>query len=365
MPRINRREFLQIVGAGIGGAVTGSMLAGCSSPQPVPPTQTSIPSTPTPTSTAMATIAAGPKSLRRPEIIKMYPASKSNVIYAHHGGVWSGDSLNAGALSQMLDTALTKLTGLNDASESWRALFDPGERIAIKVNVFGNSLIWTHYPLVQAVTAGLIGAGIPAEQILIYDAQTSEFETAKYAVNPDGPGVRCRGTDGSYTDSFPAGNPSIRLSDLLLQSDALINMPVLKSHMIAGMTFALKNHFGSTDNPSALHEVSQGIPRLNALPAIKDRTRLVIGDMLEANLKYTSSWPYWKADYRGDAILMSYDPLATDAFGFTVLDKLVTDSGGNISLLRGMARPWLQAAASAGLGAGDAENYEVTEIKLP
>jgi len=365
MAKINRRNFLQIVAAGIGSAVTGSVLSGCSSPKPAAPTQTSIPSTPVPTSTGIATIAAGPKSLRRPEIIKMYPASKSGVIYTHHGGVWSDDTLNAGALSQMLDASLTKLTGLNDASESWRVLFDPSERIAIKVNVFGNSLIWTHYPLVQAVTAGLIGAGIPAEQILIYDAKTSEFGTAKYAVNPDGPGVRCRGTDGSYTDSFPAGNPYVRLSDLLLQSDALINMPVLKSHMIAGMTFALKNHFGSTDNPSALHEVTQGIPQLNALPAIKDRTRLVIGDMLEANLKYTSSWPYWKADYRGDAILMSYDPLAADAFGFTVLDKLVTGSGGEMQTLAGMAQPWLQAAASSGIGAGNAKNYQVTEIKLP
>ncbi|MGD0173278.1 MAG: DUF362 domain-containing protein [Anaerolineales bacterium] len=365
MPRLNRREFLRIVGAGIGSAVSGSVFAGCSSPKPAAPTQTSIPSTPAPTSTEVATITTRPKSLRRPEIIKMYPASKSSVIYTHHGGVWSDDTLNAGVLSQMLDTTLTKLTGLNDASESWRALFDPGERIAIKANVFGNSLIWTHYPLVQAVTAGLIKAGIPAEQILIFDALTSEFETAKYPVNPDGPGVRCRGTDRSYTDSFPAGIPYVQLSDLLLQSDALINMPVLKSHMIAGMTFTLKNHFGSTDNPSALHNVVQGIPQLNALPAIKDRTRLVIGDMLEANLKYTASWPYWKADYRGDAILMSYDPLAADAFGFTVLDKLVTASGGEMETLAGMAQPWLQAAASAGLGAGTAGNYGVTEIKLP
>jgi hypothetical protein len=30
-----------------------------------------------------------------------------------------------------------------------------------------------------------------------------------------------------------------------------------------------------------------------------------------------------------------------------------------------MPNPRLQAAASAGLGAGNAENYEVTEIKLP
>ncbi len=287
MPAINRREFLQIMAAGIGGAVSGSVLTGCSSPRPAEPTQTPVPPTPAPTSAATATISSGLKSLRRPEIIKMFPASKSGIVYAHHTGAWSGDALNAGALRQMLDASLTRLTGLTDAAESWRALFDPGERIAIKVNVFGNSLIWTHYPLVQAVTAGLIGAGIPAEQILIYDQLTTEFETAKYAVNPDGPGVRCRGTDGSFTNTFPAGDPSVRLSDLLLQSDALINMPVLKSHMIAGMSFALKNHFGSTDNPSALHQVGQGIPQLNALPVIKDRTRLVIGDLLEANLKCT------------------------------------------------------------------------------
>ncbi len=62
---------------------------------------------------------------------------------------------------------------------------------------------------------------------------------------------------------------------------------------------------------------------------------------------------------------MTYDPLAADAFGFTILDKLVTDSGGNMDAQRYMARPWLEAAGSAGIGAGSAENYEVTEIKLP
>ena len=366
MPKINRREFLQIFAAGIGGAVTGSALSGCSPVMPASPTATSIPLAPTqPSAAATATIASQPKSLRRPDIIKMYPASKSDVIYTHHAGVWTNDALNAGALRQMVEASLTKLTGLPDAAESWRALFEPSERIAIKVNVFRNSLIWTHYPLVQAVTDGLTGAGIPAENILIYDALSSELSTAKYPLNPDGPGIRCRGTDGSYTNSFPAGNPYVRLSDLLLQSDAVINMPVLKSHMIAGMTFALKNHFGSTENPSALHEVAQGIPQLSALPVIKDRTRLVVADILEANLKYETSWPYWQADYRGDSILMSYDPLAVDAYGFTVLDRLVTASGGNVAPLRAMATPWLEAAASAGVGAGSAGNYQVTEIKLP
>ncbi len=37
----------------------------------------------------------------------------------------------------------------------------------------------------------------------------------------------------------------INLANVLKECDALINIPVLKSHMMAGITFAMKNHYGS------------------------------------------------------------------------------------------------------------------------
>ncbi len=371
MSKMNRRNFMRYMGATAATAISGSILASCAPPKAAAPTSTAVPPSPippsTPTPLPVPTATAEPtaaKAVGRPDMLKIYPAVKSQVIYTHHSGVWSDKTLEPQALRKMLDASITELTGLTDAQAAWKALFSPEERIALKVNVFRNSVIWTHYPLVQAVAASLIDAGIPAEQILIYDAMTSEFETAEYPVNPDGPGVRCRGTDSSYTKSFRAGYGDVKLSDLLLQCDALINMPVLKAHMLSGVSFAVKNHLGTADNPAMLHGFATSLPQLSLLPEIKNRTRLVVGDILEANLQFANSWPYWEADYKGDGIMLSFDPLAADAAAFTVLQKLETEQGYGTSQLKYMATPWLESCEAGGVGASSPDNYVLQEVNL-
>lgn len=317
---------------------------------------------PTPTLTPLPAVAT-----RKPEVIKAYQDKASKVVHTHHAGVWSGEDLEVNALRQMLDASITELTGLNDAQEAWKALFDPGERIAIKVNAFRNSIIWTHPPLVQAVTDALQQAGIPAENIFVFDYYTSEMQEAGYTINQDGPGVRCYGTDGEYTGGFEIVGSKIQLSNILLSCDALINMPVLKSHMLAGFTFALKNHYGTLSRPDSFHygdKINKGLPELNALPAIKDRTRLIIGDVLEGCLRYGNSWPYWEADYTGDSILMSFDPVAHDAVGFKVLTDALEAQGDSTLAAIGMATPWFEHATTIGLGTHNADDMNVVEKRL-
>jgi len=105
--------------------------------------------------------------------------------------------------------------------------------------------------------------GVPAEQIIVFDRRTSELEGAGYLVNRDGPGVRCEATDGNYTAGWTIADTNIRLSDILLNCDALINIPGLTT------TSTYRSHFG----------------------------RYVIG---------------------GDSILMSFDPMAHDTIGMKI-----------------------------------------------
>jgi hypothetical protein len=128
----------------------------------------------------------------------------------------------------------------------------------------------------------------------------------------------------------------------------------------------MKNHYGSVQFPSMLHyPIDQSIAELNALPPIKDRTRLVIGDVLEANLQYSSGWPYWEADWKGDSILMSFDPVAHDALGMQILEQLQTENQAALSsMLRDTATAYLKIAAELGLGTHDPQNMEVVEVKL-
>ncbi len=379
---VSRRDFLKIAALGL--------LAGCAPTQTPPvtpgtanatsapaatiaPTDTPAPAltdtpTPAPTRTPTATFTPLPTvTVRKPDVITMYPTKPSTVVHTHHAGVWSGDDLVPNAIRQMLDASITRLTKLNDAREAWRALFNPGERIAIKVNAFRNSVIWTHVPLVMAVTDSLQKAGIPAENIVIFDYYTSELQEAGYAVNPDGPGVRCIGTDKEYTGGFEIVGSKIQLSNVLLSCDALINMPVLKSHMLAGMSYALKNHYGTLSRPDGFHggtKLNMGLPELNALSPIKDRTRLIIGDALAACLRYGSSWPYWDADYTGDSIMMSFDPVAHDAVGFKLFTDLLAADGGNPASAISQTTPWLENATKIGLGTHNFEDIDLAEITL-
>jgi len=381
---ISRRDFIKL-------AAAAGLLAGCGPARPPTvtpilseaegptdtPAATSMPTdtpaatsmpTDTPAVTPMPTDAPAPTATsvvtaRRPEIIKMYPDAPSKVVRAHHSGVWDGEELATEAIRQMLDASITELTGLNDAGEAWAALFDPGERIAIKVNTISTSDFWTRVPLVMAVAERLQEIGIPAEQITIFDRYTSELEYAGYPINRDGPGVRCHGTDSDRTEGWTIMDTDIALSDILLNCDALINMPILKHHNHSGVTFAMKNHFGTFDKPKYFHRPVTGpaIVELNALAPIRDCTRLVIGDTLTV---CPISQGGWFQAVTGDSILMSFDPVAHDTVGLQMLAEVRIAEGHDPEAAIELANPWLADSAALGLGANDPDDMDLVEVTL-
>jgi hypothetical protein len=299
---------------------------------------------------------------RRPEIIQFYPDAPSKVVQAQHVGVWSGDELAPEAIRQMLNASITELTGLNDATEAWAALFAPDERIAIKVNALRGPCL-THVPLVMTVTECLQAAGVPAEQIVIFDRYTDELMYAGYTINRDGPQVRCYGTSNSgpaarsssarndhYVSGWKIMDSDVGFSEILMSCHALINMPILKSAMLpeVGMTFDMKNHYGTFDRPANFHgdRFRRGVAELNALPPIRDRARLIIGDVLTQKR-------YRPRQIVGieNTILVSFDPVAHDTVGLQMTSEALTAEGRDPAAAMAPASLWL--ATSAGLGLGN------------
>jgi len=290
----------------------------------------------------------------RAEILRFYPQTKSRVIVARHGGVWSEEELVAGALREMLDAAITRLTGIHEALAAWRVLFDPGETIGLKTNAISPTDT-THPPLVFALAERLEAAGIPPEQIIIFDRLSSELKARGYAINKDGPGARCYGTDGAYSGpEHPVANATVKFSDVLLRCDAIINVPAVRLHDMTGITFAMKNHFGCIDRPSALHYpryCDPGIPELNALSQIKERSRLIVGDGLKA-------WPFVE-----NTLIVGFDPVACDYIALKELTKLGQERGADMSFITGKATH-VASAAEMGLGTNDPANMDLQEIEL-
>jgi hypothetical protein len=259
----------------------------------------------------------------------------------------------------MLDASIAQLTGLSDAAEAWSTLFDPSERIAIKVNTISSSDFWTHVPLVMAVTECLQDLGTPAEHIVIFDRSSSELKNAGYPVNQFEAGVLCYGTDGNYTGGWRLLDNDLMLSDILLDCDALINMPILKGHSIAGCSFAMKNHYGTIDRAARFHRpIGPAIAGLNALEPIRDRTRLIIGDNLAICTKN------WSRASTGDSILMSFDPVAHDSIGVQVLGEVLASQGSSAAAAMNTSLWWLEQADELGLGIHDLHTIELREISL-
>jgi hypothetical protein len=364
MTSLSRKEFLRLMAAGLGALAGGRFLAACGAPptHPVVMPITTALATSTSIPTPVPTITSTPQYIRRPDIIKFFPAVPSRVVHMHHSEVWDGDTLQPKVLQQMLDASITKLTGLSDALTAWQALFAPNERIAIKVNTLPYGSFWTHVPLVMAVTERLQEAGVPAEQIIIYDRFSNDLTGGGFTINKDGPGVRCYGTDLKYESRWKIADTIVGLSDILLSCDALIDMPILKTHSMdgAGMSFALKNNYGTFDQPQNFHgdRLLQGLPALNALAPIKERTRLVVGDALKI------VQDSWYSAFDSDFICMSFDPVAHDAMGLQVLNKVQAANGIATEPTRNRATEWLKNAAALGVGTDQASNIEFVEEKL-
>lgn len=341
---IKRRTFLKGAALGTAGLMAGSSRVA----------QAMAPRTAVKAKTGM-------KSFRS-DIMRVYPEGKSKVVQTRYTGVWTGEPpvLNEDVLRQMLDASITELTGLNKAPEAWAALFKPDERIGIKVNtLFPRDS--THASLVAGVTKSLREAGIPAEQIIIFDR--SGLEEAGYSINADGPGVRCSYT--KYKEERPFVEGTVRLSDILLECDALINVPILTGITFfgAGISFALKNHFGTFDRPRDFHgeKFVAGVTELNNLPDIKDRSRLIIGDILISK-SYRSA--YGRYVIAGNKILMSFDPVAHDSVGAQIANAAYAAEGKENPAVIKQAVPWLRRASEMGLGTASSENIDLVEINL-
>jgi uncharacterized protein (DUF362 family) len=235
----------------------------------------------------------------------------------------------------MLDESIKLLTN----GGGWQSLFSTyktGETVGIKVNTQWPRTA-TQPKVVAAIVNELVKLGIPKDKIIVWDAEGSALTYAvMYLVRQEFSGVRVVATD-NLNDPFDEskiidiqGNPT-RLSRLLTGADHLINVPVLKNHLDAGITFALKNLVGSVgkdikerqalfhnpiDENNTMHKtlgrgapIAERIALLNTTPDIKNKTRLIVGDALFGSCM---RGPFAEPEFIYNGLIVGTDPVATD-----------------------------------------------------
>jgi len=292
---------------------------------------------------------------------------KSKVIIVRDKEVVnSEDKISQEVVENMLNNGMKQLTGFKTIKDCWKKYFSHNDIVGIKVNCIAGKKLSTNPELVNAIISGLVLAGVKKDNIIIYDRGTHELENANFRINKMGSGVKCYGNDAVGYDFDPIMIRSIGscFSKILsTQVTAIINVPVLKDHELAGVSLSLKNHFGSINNPNKYHgnNCDPYIADLNSHPLIKDKTRLIICDAITA--LYNGGPGYkeqWTWPYRG--LLLSTDPVALDYIGTQEIEKMRKAKKMKSLEETGRYPKYIATAAKLGLGTDNPQEIEVIRI---
>lgn len=277
----------------------------------------------------------------------------------------SGSGIKTDTLAQMLDQAVAKLTGKSNAPAAWTSLFKPEDIVGIKVNCLFGRGASTSPEVAHAVADALVRAGLKPSNVIIWDRSTGDLLKSGYTINRDGDGVRVLANDGVWEDE-PTKNGSIngRLTKIITRDiTALINVPYMKDHGMSGITGALKNHYGSFDSPMMCHgnHCDPYLADLNQIPAIRDKTRLIVMDALRPmadggpGLRRDALWDY-------HSLLVSRDPVAVDYMSWKIIDERRSEIGLPCLADAGREPVSIATAASRGLGVNDLNKMELIRI---
>ena len=291
------------------------------------------------------------------------------VIVRHPRAIDDQRRVNGEIVAQMVEAGVTRLAETSGPAEAWRRFFSPSDVIGLKVNCLGAPSIHTHTEVALAAAAGLQAAGVAAENLIIFDRLTRELRRAGFAINEE-TGLRCFGTERRGYDSQPTVVGAVGSCFSRIVSEdctALLNLPVLKDHDVAGVTIALKNHFGSINNPNKLHpnHCCPYVADLNLAPQIRAKERLVIADALEA--VYDGGPTYRPSTTQAyGALLIGTDPVAVDRIGWQIIDDLRRAAGLRTLAEVGREPAYIDVAADErhNLGVADLSRINKIEVSL-
>lgn len=307
-------------------------------------------------------------------------------VHSDDATTWTGSDplyynhVNQGVVDAMVDQGVMTLTGAATVADAWRALlpaYRAGQRIAIKVN-FNNTgacastkaEIDAVIEPVNAVIRGLKSIGVAEADIRVYDA--IRWLPNRFVGACRYPGVQffdreCRNRatfvssdpNAVVTFSPPPAVPlpdTVRISDVLISSTYLINMPIVKIHPTPGVTLAFKNHFGTIDWPGVLHDyVGVGwqyyrsdynpLVDLYKNPHIRGKTVLTIGEGLFGYVARGTGVPTLWSTFGNrppQSLFFATDPVA--------IDSVMTDFLDAETDIDVRSRDYLALGEAAGLG---------------
>ena len=357
-PGVSRRRFLRQAALGAAGA--GALWqASCQPSRPpaaTPPPAKTPPPPPQvapPTTKGAADAPAGPVN------------DAHRVVVVRHSGVTRNSEVQEDVLAQMVDRAVQELCGEQSAPRAWQRYFSSDERVGVKVNGLGGPSIATSVLLTKICVERLQGIGVKPENIIIWDSNPGFL--AACGLQPGTQfGAQVMSMDVEWGPVVTQGSFKGPLTAIVTKRvDAILNLPIMKNHGGAAITLAMKNHYGSHQNPGDHHanQCDPYIADLNTIPAIRDKHRLVLCDatrgMAEGGPGYNPKY-FWCPN----TVLAAKDCVAHDTVGWQMIDAQRATFGLGPVAGQGQQPKQLASAAQRGLGTNDLKEIDRAEVEL-
>ncbi len=296
---------------------------------------------------------------------------------------------DAGRVREMVERGITNLTRKAEISEAWRSLVSTQDVVGIKVFSAAGQICGTRPEVVAAVIHGLLDAGLPPSNIIIWDKHADDLRAAGFFTLAAQLGVREAGAAESGYDPTNFYQPDTAIIGNLIYGDLefgkkgegagrksfvskLVSRKITKIISIApllneneigvsGQLYSLA--LGGVDNTFRFEDdgdrLATAVPEIYALPALGDRVALDITDALIGQYE-GSSRGLLQYSFVLDQLWFSRDPVALDTLAIQELERERRASDAP------EFKPNLELYANAALlqlGVNDTNKIRVEKIK--
>jgi len=270
----------------------------------------------------------------------------------------------------MVERGITNLLRTADSRRAWLSLVSTQDTVGIKVYSIPGPLSGTRPAVVEAIATSLIAAGLPPNQIIVWDKTENDLRDAGYFELARRLGIRAAASaragwdqtnyydrpligaliygDNEFERTGEGVGRKSFVSKLVSQEiTKIINVPPLLNHneaSVSGNLYSLA--MGSVDNTVRFENrgdrLAEAVPEIYALPALGDRVVLNIVDALICQ---------YEGGTRGllhystvlDQLRFSRDPVALDMLSIRELERQRRSGGAgtfvkpNLELYRNAA----------------------------
>jgi uncharacterized protein (DUF362 family) len=363
---------------------------------------------PTQDSTAPAAASAPDAAPPAPVDVEPTPIPARSYVYRTQNSEAIADyEADSTVVRRMVDDLVMAATGQSTVSSAWGSLVKPSDVVGIKVCANGAPLFSSHPAVVNAIASGLATAGVPAQNIVVWDREERLLKAAGF--RSKNAGYRLMWSEGNYDPKavvtsavlgkliygdllFTAKAPDTlrgefraepvvsdkkragsidNLSDESHLSSVLtrvvtkvINVPVLSDNAYCGLSGALFNMtIQNLDNWRRLVQApingDPSIPEAYADPRIGDK---VVFQVMDGLIALYAGGPLGDANYaiHFGTLYASKDPVAMDAVALRRIDEWRL--GAQMEPASKTSR-YLQTAFSYGLGNADLSKIEVVDVR--